>query len=366
MSDGPTLVFGPAYLDQVIRIGEPIADHPVDLGCDGFLEPGTAGRLEIVCPNGSSIVLTRLNGGGVPAGRLITAVDVLPVGSNREIAAVETLQDLGGMGAGYAAALGGRLISALAGSSDPITQFVRKELSRHGIDHIPVVFDTMSNADTTIIVTSGKYGDKLPVGLRGCHSAITSETLLYPERARQVVVASLSNALMHVVLMKYPSAIRVLAPSARNCRDRMYPLGNLAESTDVLALNRAEWGNLSEHDRQAFEKSDAVISITQGPEGAEISWRGLGGARNRHFEPAFPRQRPPVDTNRAGEAFAANLLIALSESDRFLERKSMTDESVGAAARRAAAAAGLVIDLPFFGFPKIDEVLATLRNGVIP
>lgn len=364
-SNLPALIFGPAYLDIVIRVDGPIAHRPIDLGCDGDFEPDSVDRLEIVCPNGASLLIAGLKGTACPTGRLTTAHDVLPAGLNRTMAVIETFEDLGGMGAGYAAAFGGRLVSAIACLEDPLSARVRHALEQEKIDHRFITIAAMSQADTTFIVTSGGNGDKLPVGLRGCNAALNADDVLGSESAPIVVAASLSNALMHAVLTEHRESLRILAPSARNCRDGSYPLGRLAAVTDLLALNAGEWAELAATDRRAFEDSAVILSITRGPEGAEILWRNEHGERVSHLEPAFPRRRPPVDTNRAGEAFATQLIRKLVESGWSHECRTFDSQAVRVAARHASAAAGLVIGMPRFGFPSRADVERIVSLGEI-
>ncbi len=360
------LVYGPAYLDFVIRVDRPIASVPIDLGSDGVLENDSDERLVIVCPNGSSLTITGLQGQAVPVGRLATLHDVLPAGFSNTVEAVDTAEDLGGMGAGFAAALGGRLVSALPGESDDISERIRQQVQRYGIDHAPMIVPGQAQADSTFIVSSGPFGDKLPIGLRGCHAAMNCERPGRNAHAEVVVVASLKNAVMDALLTRYADAFRILAPSARNCRDRADPVGRMAGKADVLAVNMAEWATMQPSDREAFETSDAILSVTRGAEGAEISWRGADGARRKHFEPVFPRSRPPVDTNRAGEAFASHFVMALRESGLSSPGSLVDEERIRHAARHAAAAAGLVIGMPRFGFPSRIEVQEAIRRGSIP
>ncbi|MBI1323890.1 hypothetical protein GC170_12005 [bacterium] len=364
-SNLPALIFGPAYLDLVVRVAGPISHRPIDLGSDGHFDPDSLDRLEIICPNGAALIIPGLKGTACPTGRLTTANDVLPAGLNRTMAMIETFEDLGGMGSGYAAALGGRLVSALAQPIDPLSARVRQAIAKHGIDHRAVSFVDIAQADTTFIVTSGPSGDKLPIGLRGCHASLEPDDVLGYDHAPIVVAASLSNALMHAVLVEARESLRILAPSARNCRDRMYPLSRMAAVTDLLALNAGEWAELTETDRRAFEDSAAILSITRGPEGAEILWRNRRRERESHFEPAFPRRRPPVDTNRAGEAFATHLIRKLVETGWSHERRTVDERAVRVAALYASAAAGLVIGMPRFGFPSSKDVERIVGLGEI-
>jgi len=365
-TDGPVLVYGPAYLDFVIRIDRPIASVPIDLGSDGFLEVDSREHLAIESPNGSCLMVWGLRDQGMPKGRLRTLHDVLPAQFSKTVQAVETVEDLGGMGAGFAAALGGRLVSALAGESDVFSARIRRLAKRCGIGHAPVIVAGHPQADSTFILSSGPFGDKLPIGLRGCHAGLTFDRTFRDDHADVVVVASLKNALMDALLGRHSDAFRILAPSARNCRDRADPVGRMAGKVDLLAVNAGEWAAMQESDRESFEKSDAILSVTRGADGAEISWRGDDGTRRTHFEPVFPRSRPPVDTNRAGEAFVSHFVLALRENRWSAAGPQIDDERVRYAARHAAAAAGLVIDMPRFGFPSKFEIQEVIERGSIP
>lgn len=365
-TDCPVLVYGPAYLDFVIRVDRPIASVPIDLGSDGVLETDSQDCLAIVCPNGASLKVAGLRARGIPTGLLKTLHNVLPAGFSNMVKAVETVEDLGGMGAGFAAALGGRLVSALPAGSDTISAHIRQQLEHFGIDHSPAIGSGQPQADSTFIISSGPFGDKLPIGLRGCHAGLTFERTVRNLDAEVVVVASLNNALMHALLDRHADAFRILAPSARNCRDRVDTVGRLVGKADLLAVNAAEWATMLEADRQAFEASDAILSVTRGPDGARISWRDQGGERRTHDEPVFPRSRPPVDTNRAGEAFASNFVMALQEHGGLAAGLPVNEERVRLAARRAAAAAALVIDMPRFGFPSMFDIQQAIGRGSIP
>ena len=96
--------------------------------------------------------------------------------------------DLGGMGAGYAAALGGQLCSALGSESDPTSQAISQRLAEYGIAHDPIrVLDR--SADWTLLITSGEFGDKLPIGFRGCHAALAPESSELGPRGRATCVS---------------------------------------------------------------------------------------------------------------------------------------------------------------------------------
>ena len=77
--------------------------------------------------------------------------------------------------------------------------------------------------------------------------------------------------------------------------------------------------------------------------------------------PAFPRQRPPRDTNRAGESYAATLLSTLLDHGWNAGSGVVDDGLIRTAARRASAAAALELDRVDFGFPTDAEIDAALR-----
>src|SRR5690606_20717079 len=104
--------------------------------------------------------------------------------------------------------------------------------------------------------------------------------------------------------------------------------------------NRHEWDALA--DREAVAGTIPVVSVTDGPLGAVVRFRDPSDSAVEHREPAFPRCRPPVDTNRAGECFAATLVSALLDAGW---RPGPVDaDLIRRAARRASAASALVLD----------------------
>ena len=90
-----------------------------------------------------------------------------------------------------------------------------------------------------------------------------------------------------------------------------------------------------------------------------------GRAWNVCSVPAFPRHRPPRDTNRAGEAYAATLLSTLLEHGWNAGSGVIDDGLIQSAALRSAAAAALVLDRVGFGFPTGAEIEAALRAGSV-
>ena len=109
----------------------------------------------------------------------------------------------------------------------------------------------------------------------------------------------------------------------------------------------------------------SILVVTDGPAGASARFTQPNGDPGRSECRRSLATRPPRDTNRAGEAFAATLLESLLAAgwdpsttvvDEGLMRKSML---------RASAAAALVLDRVAFGFPGHLEIDAVLRSGKV-
>lgn len=367
-SQTKVLVYGPAYLDIVMRVGLPLVAQghsPIDKSVDGTLQhaPDLHQALELVDPSGKRLILTGLDGNRHPTGRLRLSHNLLdhPLLS---MPAIEVTESLGGMGAGYAAALGGELVSALSDIRDQPRDRIEQALQMNRVRHCPILIHGQAT-DWTLIVSSGRHGDKLPVGLRGCHAALRAADMIQTGPWGVVLGASLHNALLAELLAHHADSLRVLAPAMRNCRDQLMPLGDLAGMADLISLNHHEWNELRPADRQAWLHSDAIICVTQGPKGAHLSWVDPAGNRLTHHEPLFTRTMPPVDTNRAGEAFAAFLLRELIQQGWSKRSGPVTQEGLQWAARVGSAAAGLTVNRPGFGFPSVSELVSVIKLGQI-
>jgi ribokinase len=364
-----TQVFGPAYLDRVVRVDGPLLDPalgpPLDQSIDGrgmFAE--SAEGLTLVDPGGRSIALELPRDWPGPTGRVLLASSLVEPANgprwSRAVKAVSWHDDLGGMGAGYAAALGGTLISALGREEDATSAAVAGLLALYAIDHHPVRLADQT-ADWTLLVTSGGYGDKLAIGFRGCHAALRADALATQTPCDLRVVAALPNPLAAAMLRQPRAAVRFFAPAMRNMRDRAVPVGRFAEMIDVIACNRREWESLEDREVVAWQVS--ILAITDGPRGSSVRFTTPIGEPGMVTVPAFPRAAPPRDTNRAGEAYAATLLATLLNGGW---SPGVAKESlVRYAAERAAAAAALVLDRLEFGFPSPDAIDTALRAGRI-
>ena len=78
----------------------------------------------------------------------------------------------------------------------------------------------------------------------------------------------------------------------------------------------------------------------------------------------FPRSRPPRDTNRAGEAFAATLLGTLLQ-EGWKPAGGASPDLIRLAALRASASAALVLDRAEFGFPSPSEIDEAILVGKV-
>ena len=122
--------------------------------------------------------------------------------ARRHIHGLSWSEDLGGMGAGYAAALGGTLHHALGSEDDPGSQIRRETPGSGGHRPSSRSGSGTSPADWTLLLTSGAHGDKLAIGFRGCHAALAHDAfdpwLAAPCDLR--VAAGLPNSLAARVL----------------------------------------------------------------------------------------------------------------------------------------------------------------------
>jgi ribokinase len=359
-----TRVFGPAYLDRVLHVDRPLIDPaegtPLDQSVDGSWKFG-AGLL-LVDPTGACVEVELPKDWPGPTGQVELSHPLFPRGDGwrRAVKGISWHDDLGGMGSGFAAAFGGELTSALGPDDDPTSLAISERLLRHGITHRPIRV-TGQSADWTLLVTSGEYGDKLPIGFRGCHAALAALGRDAAAACDLRVVAALPNRLAAEALNAPNAAVRFFAPALRNMLDRQFPVARFADAIDILSCNRHEWENLADREQVAWQVS--VLAITDGPRGSTVRFTTPSGEPGSVTVDAFPRDDAPGDTNRAGEAYAATLVTSLLDGGW---ATGVVDESlVRMAAQRAAAAAALVIDRMDFGFPTREEINGALRAGRI-
>ena len=341
----PTLIFGPAYLDRVIRVDRPLVDpalggRPLDGSVDGrWIEAGEG--LILLDPPGNRIVVELPDGWPGPRGTVGLSRPLAKGagGWSRTVRGVAWADDLGGMGSGFAAALGGELVSALGPEDDPASRAIEGLLAKAGVRHHPIRVGG-AVADWTLLVTSGEFGDKLPVGFRGCHASLAGLAPWAGRPSGLRVVASLPNRLAAEAL-RGPAEVRAFAPALRNMIDRDPPVSAFADVIDVLSCNRAEWESLDDREQVAWQVS--ILAVTDGPDGASLRFTTPEGESGQVQVPAFPRARPPRDTNRAGEAFASTLLSTLLGAGW---TPGVTPPDLARLAADRASAAAALVDRP--------------------
>jgi sugar/nucleoside kinase (ribokinase family) len=368
MTDRSVAVFGPAYLDRVLRVDRPLIDPesgpPLDQSVDGVWKFGTNRSIELIDPSGYTLEFVVPDDWPGPTGEIQLSRQLRSgIQGRRTMRGLEWRDDLGGMGAGYAAALCGALYSALGPVSDPTSQAIAGRLARMGVVHHPLRVSDHP-ADWTLLITSGEFGDKLPIGFRGCHAALGTDSLdlLATQPCDLRVVASLPNALAARVLRAPGARVRLYAPSMRNMLDRECPISSFAAAIDVLCCNRIEWETL---DSEEAAWLVSILVVTDGSQGSTVRFTTPSGDSGLLRIPAFPRDRPPRDTNRAGEAFAATLIDSLLNEEWNSALGVVEERVIRSAAERASAAAALVLDRVDFGFPGPAQVDAALRAGRI-
>ena len=269
------------------------------------------------------------------------------------------------MGAGYAAALSGQLCSALGSESDPTTREISSRVAELGIAHDPVrVFDHC--ADWTLLITSGEFGDKLPIGFRGCHAALEPDSL-GSKAARPCdlrVVASLPNRLAARVLGRARCRHEVFRADNAKCRrPRISALG-------FCRVNRRP------------ELQSPRVGEPGRPRGSCLASLDPGGHRWAHGEldsvhdtarGAWRSERPGVSAPSAAARHQPSRRVvrrdaALGPCSNMAGMPAsgvIDDGLIQSAALRSAAAAALVLDRVDFGFPTGAEIEAALRAGSV-
>ncbi len=354
-------VFGPAYLDRVLEADRALAppgSPPLDQSVDGVWTFGSG--LIFRDPDGASITVELPDDWPGPVGT-VTLDRALGI-DDLSVRARSWHDDLGGMGAGFALALDGTLVSALGGDDDPMSRAVASLLDRANIRQSPLRV-VGASADWTLLVTSGPNGDKLPVGFRGCHAAIQAEqmedALVQSGPCDLRVVAALPNRLSAQALRAPGAPVRFFAPTTRNMIDGALPLARFAEWVDIFCCNRREWESLEDREQVAWQVS--ILAVTDGPSGSVVRFTTPQGEAGTIVLPAFPRTTPPKDTNRAGESYAATLIATLLDAGW---SNGVSDpELIRHAALRASAAAALTLDRKRFGFPSPQEIDVALAAG---
>jgi len=386
-------VIGPAYLDEIIevegalcgdewlRAALPGVTGPVRIDytrteatrsvCD---EPGVA--LVVESPGGDRI---RVTDPGCAAGRkLVTSEQrLVDVGSLRRLAGAEGEREiplldtrvarravrsqLGGMGAGYALALGGRLVLPVGsseGKTDEEGGLICGLLGDSGIPFSAVPVEGAETDVTTLLWSTA--GDKLPVGRRSASLKVSTGALLARAGTPDIcVVTSLPNETARKLLAALPGWT-VFTPSMRNVRQG--PLAETAGLADAMSMNRTEWSSVP--DRDAVEEHCPLIAVTDGPRGASVGFRTARDTREWVDVPAA-QVTQVLDANHAGEAFTAGFLGALIEMMGLegLREGRYRAETVREAARQGCLAAALELGIRELRFPTRRDVMGLRRSS---
>jgi ribokinase len=355
-----TLVFGPAYVDRVLKVDRPLVEN-------GVIDRSVNGRWDVDSGPDGALRIAGLSEGDVrieppaewpgPTGTVIVG-DASAGHPAREVRGIAWHDDLGGMGAGFARAFGGTLHLLLGDESEPIGRRVIELLDGLGIAHKATHIPGRIG-EWTLLITSGEFGDKLPIGFRdpGNNDARIDRV----EPCDLLVAASMTNRRAAAVLSGVEAHVRLFAPAMRNATDTEPKVSAFAGDIDILCCNRVEWESIADREEVAWRVS--ILAVTDGPRGAEIRYTTPTGDAGRLEISAFPRREPPKDTNRAGEAFASTLVTTLLDGGW---SPGVTEEGlIRSAAVRASAAAALELDRVDFGFPTPEEVDRALRDGIV-
>ncbi len=355
-----TLVFGPAYVDRVLKVDRPLLES-------GVVDRSEQGRWDLEAAPTADLFIAGLAEGDLhilppagwpgPTGRVVVGA---PSGGHsiRALRGIAWHDDLGGMGAGFAKAFGGTLHLLLGDESEPIGRRVLELLDGLGIAHRATHVPGRIG-EWTLLITSGEFGDKLPIGFRDAGTRDGQIDRLAPRDL--LVVASMTNRRASAVLAGIEARVRLFAPAMRNATDTEPKVSAFARDIDILCCNRTEWESIADREEVAWRVS--VLAITDGPQGAQVRYTTPTGDAGRLEVPAFPRREPPKDTNRAGEAFASTLVTTLLDGGWL---PGTTEEGLmRMAAERASAAAALELDRVDFGFPSADEVDRAIDEGIV-
>jgi hypothetical protein len=350
-----TVIFGPAYLDLVIKLKVPIVPElptPLDqsLPVKSIISDESR-TIQLISDIGDNLIINFtakhacINGKyhlneGILSRRC--GIDCQPI--NKTIQADESFQQLGGMGAGYAKAFGGLLRMPLG--DDAVGSKLREILASHHIISKPALLSG-HNSDTTVVIQS-QTGDKLAAGYRDAlaHWQCCDDDIAMAKKAEYIIFCGASNSFMEKILFSGLSALVMCAPSMRNIDDADCPLADLANKIDYLAMNALEWSHL---DRQnEIINAIPLITITDGARGSDIYLYG-----KQYFFPALPHHGP-VDTNRAGETYASTIWKAIFHYCPSFPKDKISEELLNRIAKLASQQAHRQLDIVEFAFPPDD------------
>ncbi|MEI6519163.1 MAG: PfkB family carbohydrate kinase [bacterium] len=352
-----TVIFGPAYLDTVIKVPGPIVPElPFPLDQSLPVKP-------IFPDNSLTIRLTSEIGDYLVINLPVNSPDIGGTYNLREailsrrcgkdcqpiintIFADACFQQLGGMGAGYAKATGGLLRMPLG--DDSLGNRLCDILFSHGIVSKPAILPGHSS-DSSLLIQS-QTGDKLAVGFRDAliNWQPGEDDITMAQGAKYIIFCGVLNSSMIKILNCDITAPVMFAPAMRNIDDVDCPLADLANKIDYLAMNALEWSHL--HRREEIINAIPLITITDGARGCDIYLRG-----KQFFFPALPHPGS-VDTNRAGETYAATIWKAIFHYCPSFPNAEISEELLTHIANLARQQAHRQLDIIEFAFPPDDWV----------
>jgi len=352
------LIFGPAYIDIVVDVDGPLLpSRLLDQSLPALRSvPRADGLLEIRGPAGDCLRLVLPPEAGDCAATYELAEPVLArlegLAAPPVIAAYpvrKVTRELGGMGAGYAKALGGVLRMPLGmhqRQPDAVGRDALACLARYGIEAVPALVPEC-DSDTSLLLQTAR-GDKLAIGVRRAMACwtVTADDHALAARADALVCCGVPNAQALAVLAVAPPVPVMCAPALRNVADRTTPLVRLAPYVHYLTMNALEWAHVPE--REAIRQVVPLVTITDGARGSTM----LLGPVDVPI-PAVPVDGP-TETNRAGETYGATVFRALRAWCPDFPR-GMTPALVERAGRLAAQQAARQLALRGFGFPPAEE-----------
>jgi len=386
-------VVGPSYLDEIVEVDGALCNP----GWVAEVLPEGAGRvridysrteaarepldepgvfLQVQSPGGDYVRVTEpdVSGGRrlvVEEERLFDAGSLgLPPGRpapplRTEVPLRGTRLQLGGMGAGYALALGGRLVLPLGAeqdSADHDGQRICGMLDECGIVYKSVLVPGAVTDLTTLLWSSA--GDKLPVGRRSACYAVTAEALLeHAVSADLNLITSLPNATASAVAAEL-TGWKLFTPSLRNVQEG--GVEEIAEVVDAMSMNSTEFRGLA--DRGKVRSCCPLVLVTRGEEGAAVSFRDEAGRLRWTDVPAAKLKEGVVDANHAGEAFTAGFLGVLLDRTGVadLRRGRYPEGVVREAAWQGSLSAALELTIREMRFPDRGEVLGLRERKPLP
>ncbi len=359
------LVFGPAYLDVVVETAQPLLPAEPALLLDQSLAalrvtPRDDGLLAVIGPTGDRLrfplpthaahaaasyhlaepILARLQGSEAP-----------PVQGDYAVA--RFLTQLGGMGAGYAAAFAG-VLRAPFGTADTLPDVTARQvltwLAQQEMRVVPAFLPGCAS-DSSLVLLSAR-GDKLAIGVR---QAMVRWRAGEDERALvaaadALVFCGAPNALLAEVLSWRPPIPVMCAPALRNVCDTATPLAALAPGLHYLTMNALEWAQLAQRD--ALRRQVPAISITDGPRGSRIY------CAEDEIALAAPPFHGTANTNRAGETYGSTFFkVLLAAQPDFFQRGRVEAAIALRAGQIATAQAARQLAIAGFAFPPDDWTL---------